>query len=246
MTSAVKDPLLQQIDATLHRVLCSPLFRKAHRSRRLLEYLVDQWKRHALRELTEYAIGIGAFDRDPTSYNTNDDPIVRVQIGRLREKLKFYYLQSFHRDDVVISIPSGSYVPAIGPVDHSARLADSNVCLTWAGFRNVGEHCLGTAFAEGLSEELAYRMFRKFGSRIVPYRFSRDQGLREMATNYLVEGSVRIEGTLIRAAVRLIDATGGAIALSEQWDRHGNPDIALQEELAQAICARLGDYQSHG
>lgn len=68
---------------------------------------------------------------------------------------------------------------------------------------------------------------------------------RPAAASRLLEGSVRIDGDLLRVAVRLIDAGSGAIVWSEQLDRHGTPGIARQENLAMAICTILRDYFFH-
>lgn len=55
---------------------------------RLLAYLVERAITDCARDTSEYAIGIGVFDRDPLHYSPGEDPVVRVQVGRLRTKLK--------------------------------------------------------------------------------------------------------------------------------------------------------------
>ena len=77
----------------LQRVLTSKRFAKARRCAALLAYLVE---RALLCDETaasppEHEIGVAVFGRDPASYLPADDPIVRVQAGRLRLRLTAYY-----------------------------------------------------------------------------------------------------------------------------------------------------------
>ncbi|MGO8506748.1 adenylate cyclase, partial [Rhizobium leguminosarum] len=55
------------------------------------------------------SIAIGVFGRDPGF--TQDDPVVRIEAGRLRRSLERYYLVAGQHDQVRIDIPKGGYVP---------------------------------------------------------------------------------------------------------------------------------------
>lgn len=48
------------------------------------------------------------------------DPIVRVEAGRLRDRLNSYYEAEGEADPVLISLPKGGYVPELvpGPAGH--------------------------------------------------------------------------------------------------------------------------------
>jgi Tol biopolymer transport system component len=61
-------------------------------------------------QIKEYLLGVEVFDRE-VSYNPQIDPIVRVEAGRVRSKLKEYYEKEGRQDPVVIEFPKGSYVP---------------------------------------------------------------------------------------------------------------------------------------
>ncbi len=51
-------------------LLSSDIFKHSPRMSRLLTYLVEQAIRESVRDTSEYAIGIGVFDRNPVSYST--------------------------------------------------------------------------------------------------------------------------------------------------------------------------------
>lgn len=213
-------------------------FRKAPRLSRLLRYLVERWQAGAERDTTEYGIGIAVFDRAPLAYSTGDDPIVRVQIGRLREKLRTYYAGPGRNDGIVISIPIRSYMPVIRQRSGSPQEQRPDYLLAMHTLRCASGADSGTALAAGLSDELSHRLFLSFGDHVLlPL-----SGAARDGADYRLEGSVRIEAQLIRVAVRLTNTQSGAMVWSDQLDRHGSPGIAMQEELARAICAGLKDY----
>jgi hypothetical protein len=94
----------------LARVLDSPLFRRARRDGPLLRYLVCASVGRGLQEISEYAIGIDVYRRDPRTYSPGEDPIVRVQMGRLRQRLASYYHELKESDRLRFSIPGRAYV----------------------------------------------------------------------------------------------------------------------------------------
>lgn len=236
----------QQIQSALTRILASGIFSKAQRMRHLLRFLVQQALAGTIRDTNEYAIGIEVFGRDPASYNTCDDPIVRVQVGRLREKLKIYYATSGEQDDLRIVIPVGSYMPAIHRSRHRRSAVKRKPMLAILPLKNITAQAGGGAFTQGLSEELAYQLFKELGDTVVSFdsldsihALAAPKNAEEAGSSYILEGSVRFEGERLRTSVRLLDAAARCIAWSEQFDRNTPLDIALQEELAQAIRTAL-------
>lgn len=92
-------------------LLSSELFKHSPRMSRLLDYLIEKAILQSARDTSEYAIGISVFDRTPCSYSTGEDPVVRVQVGRLRAKLKTYYTTDGRNARIKVVIPLGSYMP---------------------------------------------------------------------------------------------------------------------------------------
>lgn len=60
--------------------------------------------------INEYALGIEVFRRDARDYDTATDPVVRVQMGRLRERLAQHYATDSHCGRLQIVIPPGTYI----------------------------------------------------------------------------------------------------------------------------------------
>lgn len=238
-----------EILATCNLILASDLLANAPRMCRLLRFLVEKTISAESHDINEHTIGIEVFDRDPSSYSTTEDPIVRVQIGRLRERLKAYYSTQGATADIEIAIPRGRHMPTIRRIS----AADSTTTPSHAlGIRQI--KCFarcegGDPFTQGLSEELMHQLFKELGGIVMTYPphssyTTADQtsppGTTALpAEKHLLEGSVRIDSERIRASVRLVDASLGYVAWSEQFDRDIFLAIRQQEELASSICGEL-------
>jgi hypothetical protein len=100
-----QDEVLQsQIDRILH----SDEFRSSEVLRRLLSYLADKALSGEADQLKEYVIAIDGLGK-PSSYDPQHNSAVRIQVGRLRQKLAEYYRTEGKDDDVVVDLPKGRF-----------------------------------------------------------------------------------------------------------------------------------------
>src|SRR5579863_2111326 len=70
----------------LHHILASEPFVNARRPAQFLRFIVESTLAGEEGRIKEYLIGVEVFGR-PASYDPKDDPIVRIEAGRLRKKL---------------------------------------------------------------------------------------------------------------------------------------------------------------
>ena len=214
----------------LQQVLESSTFRKAPRMCALLSFLVARTLAGKEASITEHAIGTEVFRRSACDYDTGTDPVVRVHMGRLRERLARHYAGSADADGMRIAIPAGTYVPVFAPAACGPRQQPSRLELT--PLRSLTcDQATGT-FVAGLEEELAQHLFERLGKRGVP----------SLSCDCRVEVSVRVEPGHVRASLRLVLAATGHTTWLRQYDVHGSLGIRLQEELALTICR---DLQRH-
>ena len=103
-------PSPDEVRAQLARILGSPEFVVPERARSFLRYLVEQTLAGRADRLKGYTIATAVFERD-ASFDSQADPVVRTEAGRLRRALERYYLVAGQADPVLIEVPKGGYVP---------------------------------------------------------------------------------------------------------------------------------------
>ena len=104
-------PSPAEIRICLARLLDSPGFLASGRRRELLAYIVEQTLAGRADRLKAFDLACAVLGRNER-FDPQNDPIVRIEIGRLRRDLEQYYLAEGRSDPIRISIPKGRYVPA--------------------------------------------------------------------------------------------------------------------------------------
>lgn len=77
---------------------------------KLLQFLGDRYLEGRIDEITEYSIATEVFGRSKTSFDCATDSIARVELHRLRKRLKEYYLTEGRDHSLVITIPQRTYI----------------------------------------------------------------------------------------------------------------------------------------
>jgi hypothetical protein len=96
--------LTEQVDRILH----SGSFRGSEILRNLLSYLLTCAHEHRVEPVKVKEIARAVFGRSE-DFDSQSDSVVRVHTGRLRSKLAEYYMSEGVDDDVIVTIPKGSY-----------------------------------------------------------------------------------------------------------------------------------------
>ena len=85
---------------------------QSRRRQRFLEYIVNETLAGRGDRLKGYNVAWEVFDR-PETFDSNVDPIVRMEAARLRDRLREYYETDGQKDPIRIELPKGSYTPHI-------------------------------------------------------------------------------------------------------------------------------------
>lgn len=226
---------LEEFKNELEFILASTHFRKATRLRKLLDYLAEQVFSQSARETNEYAIGLDVFDRDPSQYSTGSDPIVRVQIGRLREKLKLFYQQEGKLRAQQIEIPLGSYLPIL---NNTSALNNTPPRFCLQPLINLGQDQAFLGFTLGLTEELSYALHRRFGTQYagVSIKETHPSELLKREISHVLEGSVRHDLATMRTSLRMCDLKNDCLTWCENFDVSIDVSIEKQSQLAR-LCS---------
>ncbi len=111
-STSLENPAFHQ---ELQRVLASESFRSAEALRRLLSYLAEAHISGTGRQLKEYTIGRDVMGK-PDDYDPRVDASVRVQVGKLRQRLERYYATEAPGSQFLLTIPKGHFALAFEAV----------------------------------------------------------------------------------------------------------------------------------
>lgn len=108
--SGTDRPACDLVRRALHAVVASDTFARSERLRSFLSYIVENELAGKAAQLKGYSIGVDVFGRSP-GFDAGNDPLVRVQAGKLRKLLEQYYDTEGATEQLRIRVPLGSYVP---------------------------------------------------------------------------------------------------------------------------------------
>src|SRR6201985_737092 len=106
----------------VQRIIQSKAFRTSEVHRNLLQYLAEKSLSGTADSLKEYTVGLDVFGK-PSSYDPRQESVVRMHVGRLRQKLAEYYRTDGAEDPVIVDLPKGAFAlefaarPAPDPPD---------------------------------------------------------------------------------------------------------------------------------
>ena len=256
------------IRSQLARILGSATFRSSDRLSRFLEFAVEQTLGGHSGQLKEYVVGCEVFSRKQ-SFDPRMDPIVRVEAGRLRLRIKEYYETEGQRDEVAIELPKGSYVPvfrrvdsahatvpaaAAGPAakprgqDAAVHMEQPTTRIVVLPFADHSPRKDQEWFCDGMTEELVSALTKVPQLCVVAgasaFRLKGKAGNpreigEQLRVGTVVEGSVRKSGDNVRITVQLIDVAANQYLWSETYDREMTDIFAVQEDISRAIVDAL-------
>jgi hypothetical protein len=105
----------------LEKVLSSGIFAKAPRQAELLKHICEATFEGRADQIKEYTLATEVLGR-AADFDQNRDAIVRVEVHRLRKKLKEYYEDEGAGHSLRIVIDPGQYVPRFVPRDKTPAL----------------------------------------------------------------------------------------------------------------------------
>ena len=247
------------IRAQLERLTGSAVLLQSPRKQRLLRHIVDATLSGAADRLKGYTLGVEVFDRG-AGFDPNIDPIVRVEMGRLRSKLIEFYSDQGATDRVLIELPKGDYAARIGFRVHDAvsgterkpRNEDRDLAerpsLAVIPFANMSADPEQEYFADGITEDLITDPSKLAGLSVISRHSSfvykkankriEEIGV-ELGVRYILEGSVRRGGETMRITAQLVDARSGEHVWAQRFDRPVQDAFCVQDDVTQKIVAAL-------
>ncbi len=226
---------------------------------RFLRFTVEQSLLGRADRLKEYLIGVEVYDK-PESLDPRFDPIVRVEAGRLRAKLREYYETDGRNDQIVICFPKRSYAPLFHwnhmingsrPSDGSRngmRPLDSSRSIAVLPFVDMSQDGELRYFCDGLTEEVNTALAGVDGLRVVARSsvlrfkdrlFDIRQVGQELNTESVIEGSVRSFDSRLRVTFQLNSCRDGYHIWCDTLESNVQDVWAFQCKISSAIADRL-------
>ena len=255
-----------EIRAELERILSSGIFATAGRMKRFLRFVVKETLEGRGDELNESQLGAEVYDRNER-FDPRVDSIVRVDAGRLRFKLREFYVSEGGSSSIRIDIPKGSYKPSFKKLKDldawrtTQRFTKEQAAMKTLAvlpFADLSPHGDDGHFGDGISEELMFALSRVPNLRVVSqtsaFAFKgertdvREIG-RRLGVKSIVEGSVRRSKQKLRIMVRLADVATGLQIWSEVYTLELRDIFSAQEEISRAVtkalCTRVWGEELH-
>ncbi|HVZ19671.1 MAG TPA: hypothetical protein VG871_01340 [Vicinamibacterales bacterium] len=107
-------PELDQSRVEIQRIVSSKTFKTSEVHRNLLNYLAEKSLGGEAHNLKEYTVGLDVFGK-PASYDPRQESVVRMHVGRLRQKLAEYYRTEGVEDPVIVDLPKGAFALTFEP-----------------------------------------------------------------------------------------------------------------------------------
>lgn len=130
----------------------------------------------------------------------------------------------------------------------AAAIAPPQGSIAVLPFLDLTEGMSNEEFADGMTEELIGRLSKIPGLHVPAptqsfYFKGKQAPIAEMAktlgVTYLLDGSVRKSGNMVRVAARLLRADDGYVMWTESYDRPFNDILWVQDDIAGKVAAAL-------
>lgn len=233
-----------EIRAELDRILGNPLFKPKRNMCRLLEHLVTETLEGRAEDLKGYSIALDVF-KQSGDYDSDRNPLVRVNAGRLRTLLRLYYLGDGKEDPIRIEVPKGTYVPSFSqnaerPSEAASPAPRREIVrntIAVAPFRNLSGRSELDFFGTGFAQDLSDALFRFEDYRVTGLSDRGDEEseicnrVRERGIAFLVDGNVQAMGSQVRVSVQIIDTEDE----STLWADRVSLDLSAEDAFEKRV-----------
>ncbi|ULQ55796.1 hypothetical protein KJS94_14195 [Flavihumibacter rivuli] len=254
----------ERIHQQLGKILATENFQHSAALSRFLSFIVKETLAGEDAKLKEYTIAVKVLSREP-DFNPQKSPIVRIHAGRLRRALSEYYETEGSEDEILISIPKGSYVPQFSNKQsvvpearplakieaRSRRITVAVLPFRYYDNKQTDSLSYADGFCDHLSTELtkyadlsviSYFSCRKIKDKVADVR---EAGL-VLDARYILTGSIQVSTNRIRITVQLTRSDTSEQVWANTYERSGNETnlFDIQDEIVWQVVSQTAG--SHG
>jgi len=246
------------VEHALTQILASPNFKAARQMQKFLKYVVHKTLAGQQLQLKQYTIAVEGL-KMPTDFDSDNNPLIRIVAGRVRDRLKKYYKEQGTDDPLLISIPKGSYIPDFDKKSHalpkspSAKLHSEGPKLALACFSDKTQsdesNRLLYQLTDNLAKELSHYIFSKLAVSIphADKEFSnqveKDMKVRHKADYTLVLYLQELHNESPQLICRLADVNTEEVLWSDSYGINKNAPLMEQQSTCGKIISTIFDLQ---
>jgi TolB-like protein len=265
------DPYLKEVDfpadkirQQLEKMLLDPLFSKSPILKRFLTFIVYEKLAGRSNCLKEYTIGLNILNK-PKDFNPQENGIIRIHAGRLRQALAHYYNTQGTHDEIRISLSKGNYVPVFSEnADYFMRSALDDQQKQFYGAFTSGNTVIASVmpfhfmerkgfiknFADGLGGQLSNSLGKVNNFSVISYNAVRLisgklSGVKEVATvfgaHYVFTGEIHCQKNMVRITIEMFRADTGEQVWSQLFERKITPEniFEVQDDIIKHVLDEL-------
>jgi TolB-like protein len=266
-----RDPYLKEkefppdkVQEQLGKMMEDPVFSKSPILTRFLLFIVNEKLGGRTNHLKEYTIGLNILNK-PKDFNPQENGIVRIHAGRLRQALAHYYNNHGSHDEIRISLLIGSYVPVFSEnADYFQRAAfdsqhrdffnsyfcGNTVTASVIPFHNLEEKRFIKNFADGLGVQLCNSLKKEGIFSVISYNAIRVvtnnlTGIKEIASvfgsHYVFTGDIHCQKNTARITIEMYRADTSEQVWSQMFERNINPEniFEVQDDIIKHVLDEL-------
>lgn len=251
------------IRAQLDRILAHREFHATDKMRDFLRFVVEEKLAGRTLRLKGYTIATQVFGRGD-DFDAAQDPVVRIQAGRLRRALERYYLVGGVRDPILIDIPKGRYIPYFSaqttPPDRRRSRSSmddrkppgspTGPSVAVLPLVNLTDDPKQRFFTVGLVEDLATELSRFQDIAVISCHQEPKAGVlpadpvelgRTIGARFILQGTVRRDPETVKVAMQLIDTATGRQVWADAYSHPVDASrlVETQERIAQSVVAAI-------
>ena len=256
--SEITDEELQLIKRHLKKVLASNYFKSAKQLQRFLNFIVEKTISGEGKLLKQYTIGVEALSF-PDDFDPESNPAVRIMAGRVRKRLKEYYQEDGLSDELIISMPNGSYTPVFkkkipnvnSPNEPQGKSRGPKLALLSFSDKTQSDDSNRFLFqlTNNLAKELSHFLFLQlvvsnpYADRNKSYLVESEMKTESRADYVLALYLQQLPNGKYELLYRLTYVDSGEILWSESYEVNDQQPIEEHDQTFSEIIATVADLQ---
>jgi len=246
----------QLVEHQLMQILASPYFKSAQQMQKFLKYVVRKTLAKQEKNLKQYSIAVEGLSL-PTDFDSDNNPLIRIIAGRVRERLDKYYEKEGLNDPLLISIDKGSYIPQFQKkvrthapekvkegVSTGPKLA--LICFSDKTQNKISNRLL-FQITDTLAKELSHFLFTRLVVSI-PHADKSESGQAEMKEKYDADFVLalyihQLPDNQYELLYRLLNTEPDEVLWSESFEIDSNKPINEHVNILAEIIASIADIQ---